>query len=247
MGVGQLFAIWTDNLIMAIRPIQNTAGLRAISGGRADEPPQTRWRLTPDGRCKESLWQALLSGVFYGVVAHSLFRITKPSEEERQELDMGVKSRIQAIARHVLDPITVLTGIGLFEFVRNRMVYDRSPTPTFLNPKLAFRNAFDHCIDRDVIDGKALIAQALQKYGGKNPLRRIQFEAIPWPEIRGNDGNGVTAKDVAITGAAIVVGALSAAAYVLGFRTVPAMEAAPAGFGLTTGDSPFISNQNHIY
>ncbi len=53
-------------------------------------------------------------------------------------------------------------------------------------------------------------------------------------------------KGMAIVGAATVVGAISAALYMLGLREVPMMDAAPAGFGFTTGDSPLSSDQNNF-
>lgn len=54
------------------------------------------------------------------------------------------------------------------------------------------------------------------------------------------------AKGVAYAAAITVVAAVSAALYLFGVRSVPVMEAAPAGFGATTRSSLFDSDQNQV-
>lgn len=57
-------------------------------------------------------------------------------------------------------------------------------------------------------------------------------------------GPSAMAKGVAIVGAATALAAISAALSVFGFREVPMMEVAPAGFGVTTDRFSSASDQN---
>lgn len=247
---------------MAIDPTSAPKPFGLIQGGRADEPPPTQWRFTPE-RCRKSAWKALLAGVFYGTVAHSLYRIAKPSDEEELDILFKVSARadqqsteiiprtsqeatlrrMQLIGRHFfLETTSALMVIGFADLIRSGG-RGRNLAVEALNPVRTIRDLFNNCISREEIpNGAALVARAL---GKKNPLTRIKFQAIPWPDVH-EVNDGINAKGVAITGAALVIGALSAALAVLGVRNIPVMQPAPAGLGVTTNVSPFSSDQNLI-
>lgn len=241
---------------MAIDPTPAPKPFGLIQGGRADEPPPTRWRFTPE-RCRQSAWKALLAGVFYGTVAHGLHRIARPSDEEELDIlfKVGARAdrqsaeiiprtsqeammrRTQLIGHHLfIEPMGALMVIGFADLMRSGG-RGRLLAAEALNPVRTIRDLFNNCISREEIpSGAALIARAL----GKNPLTRIKFQAIPWPDVRAVNVS-VDAKDVAITGVAVVIGAVSAGLAVLGVRNIPALQPAPAGLGVTTGASPLFS------
>lgn len=193
---------------MAIQPPSQGPRLTSITGGRVDEPPRAPWRFTPTDRCKESLWQALMTGVLYGTFAHSFYRVFNPSDTEL--LDIHFKTsvhandhRIEIVPRteseqnkrylqitgyHIfLEPTSVVMGIGIADLARQGLTGQRYnlASESLLHPIRTFRNLFDNCVDRGPVEGKSLIESALKRKN--NPLRAMKFEAISWPQISTQD------------------------------------------------------------
>lgn len=171
---------------MAIDPTSPRPRLVGLPGGRVDEPPQSPWRFTPNERCKESLWRALMSTVLYGTFAHSLYRVFRPSDDEPREMSP------QRFVQHlILEPMYVMMGVGIADLLRRGATGRRQnlAAEALLHPLQTFRDLFNNCIDREVTDGRALIAGALNKR--HNPLRSIKFESIPFPKISAQDIAGI--------------------------------------------------------